>query len=562
VLESLGEIPDTTLLQAWKTRVEHVRKQLGWAAGHVLWRVHASGASLALSAPVDQLFSATEVNEWAWLAGIATARRETFHAPGHAAAWDEDSALHTLRALSVAEHNPKLDPLLLAAASRQLTALLDEDELSIGLGTGSMRWALSDLPAVEAIDWSGLHDIPLVLITGSNGKTTTVRLLAAMERKHGLKVGYSSTDGLVVGTQNIEAGDYSGPAGARAVLRHRDVELAILETARGGILRRGLGVSRAQVAVVTNVSVDHFGEYGIHDLDALAQVKLLVAHALGASGLLVLNADDALLVRRAEKLRCAVAWFALDDNHPILRAHRERGGITCGVRDGHLILTNHGEAYDLGNVADMPLTFSGSATYNIANIGAAVLSATALGVAVATITAVLASFGAAHSDNPGRLQHWRLGSLQVFLDYAHNAEGLRGLLDVATRQRGGSRLLLMLGQAGNREDKEIRELAQVAASFHPDYVVLKDIDGMLRGRAAGEVTAILAKELMRVGVAGDAMIECLDEFDAACRALAAARADDVLVLPIHGSNARDRVVVLLDQLLAGGWQPSTDLPAV
>ena len=560
VLESVGEIPDTTRLHAWKTRVEQMRAQLGWPDGHVLWRIHASGASLALSAPVDQLFTATEVNEWAWLASIAAARRETFHAPGHAAAWDEDSAPHTLRAVAAGEHNPKLATLLSEAASRQLTALLDEDELSIGLGTGSRRWPLSDLPAVDAIDWSGLHDIPLALITGSNGKTTTVRLLAAMVRAHGQKVGYSSTDGLVIGSQNIEAGDYSGPAGARTVLRHHDVELAILETARGGILRRGLGVSRAQVAVVTNVSVDHFGEYGIHDLDALAEVKLVVAHTLGSSGLLVLNADDTLLVRHAQKLPCAIAWFSLDDSNPILRAHREQGGATCGVRGGHLFLSMHGETRDLGKVADMPLTFSGSATYNVANIGAAVLSAMALGISVATITAVLANFGAAHSDNPGRLQHWQLGSLQVFLDYAHNAEGLRGLLDVAIRQRGSGRLSLVLGQAGNREDKEIRELARVAASFHPDHVVLKDIGAMLRGRAAGEVAAILRDELMRAGMSDDVIVECLDEFAAARSALAAARADEVLVLPIHGSAARDDVVVLLDQLLASGWQPGTDLP--
>lgn len=560
MLESVGEIPDITLLRAWKTRVERVRAQLGWPDGHVLWRVHASGASLALSAPVDQLFSATEVNEWAWLASIAAARRETFHAPGHAAAWDEDSALHTLRAFSAREHNPKLDALLRAAALRQLTVLLDEEELSIGLGTGSMRWPLSDPPAADAIAWSGLHDIPLALITGSNGKTTTVRLLAAMARAHGGKVGYSSTDGLVIGAENIEAGDYSGPAGARAVLRHRDVELAILETARGGILRRGLGVSRAQVAVVTNVSVDHFGEYGIHDLAALAEVKLVVAHTLDSSGVLVLNADDMLLVRRAEKLRGAIAWFALDDSHAMLCTHRQHGGATCGVREGHLFLSMHGAAHDLGKVADMPLTFSGSATYNIANIGAAVLAAAALEISVATITKVLANFGATHSDNPGRLQHWRLGSLQVFLDYAHNAEGLRGLLDVATRQRGNGRLSLVLGQAGNREDKEIRELAQVAADFHPDHVVLKDIGAMLRGRAAGEVAAILHDALVRAGVLDEVIVECLDEVAAARSALAAARADEVLVLPIHGSDARNNVVVLLDQLLAVGWQPGTALP--
>ncbi len=158
------------------------------------------------------------------------------------------------------------------------------------------------------------------------------------------------------------------------VLRQPQVEAAVLETARGGMLRRGIAVQRANVAVVTNVSDDHFGEYGIHDLDGLAAVKLTVSRVLGNDGALVLNADDGVLVRQADGLPVPLAWFALDDAHPLLRAQREQGGSTCGVREGNLRLFHQGCHHDLGSIVQMPLSFAGSAGYNISNIAAATLA--------------------------------------------------------------------------------------------------------------------------------------------------------------------------------------------
>ena len=158
---------------------------------------------------------------------------------------------------------------------------------------------LGSLPFVADVPWSDLHDVPTALVTGSNGKTTTVRLIAACLRAAGHRPGYSCTDGLFIAGETVDSGDYSGPVGARTVLRERRVDAAVLETARGGILRRGLAVSRAKAAVVTNVSADHLGEYGIDDVGALADVKLTVASVVGATGLLVLNADDAMLRAKA-----------------------------------------------------------------------------------------------------------------------------------------------------------------------------------------------------------------------------------------------------------------------
>ena len=562
VLETIGVVVDDVLLDGWRVRAELACRALGWGDAPLVVRCHASGAALAFEAPIDQLFSATEVNEWAWLATLATAHvvDSGLHAPGHPAAWDEASALHTLRAFAAAERRPELLVLVQAAEVRGFTMLIDDDVFSIGEGTGVRSWPLNELPAIDAVPWTALHDIPVALVTGSNGKTTTVRLLAAMAQAHGWHAGYSCTDGVFVDGRAIDSGDFSGPAGAREVLRQPQVEAALLETARGGILRRGLAVQRANVAVVTNVSDDHFGEYGIHDLDGLAAVKLTVAHVLSADGLLVLNADDAVLVAQAAELSVPLGWFALDDAHPLLRARREQRGSTCGVRDGHLHLFHQGVDRELGVIAQMPLSFAGSAGYNIANIAAASLAAAALGIPAETIAGVLARFGSAHADNPGRLQHWRFGTLQVFVDYAHNPEGLRGLLGVATTSLGHGRLGLVLGQAGNREDADIRELAMVAAAFHPRRVVLKDIEGFMRGRTAGEVASILRDALLHQHVPATALVECLDELDAVRGLLAWAHDGDVLVLPTHGAQARQAVVALLDSLQLLDWHAGMPLP--
>ncbi|MEO8999557.1 MAG: Mur ligase family protein [Rhodanobacter sp.] len=564
VLETVAFTLDESLLDGWRTRTERACRALGWSDATLVVRRHASGAALAFEAPIDQLFSATEVNEWAWLATLATVHAVDvgLHAPGHPAAWDEDSALHTLRAFAAAERRPELLVLVQAAEARGLAVLIDDDVFSIGEGTGARSWPLKELPAVDAVPWTELHDIPVALVTGSNGKTTTVRLLAAMAQAHGWHAGHSCTDGVFVDSHAIDSGDFSGPAGAREVLRQPRVEAAVLETARGGILRRGLALQRANVAVVTNVSDDHFGEYGIHDLDGLAAVKLTVARALGADGLLVLNADDVVLAAQAVALSVPLGWFALDDAHPLLRARREHAGSTCGVRAGHLHLFHQGVDHDLGAVVQMPLSFAGSAGYNIANIAAASLAASALGIQADTIASVLARFGSAHADNPGRLQHWRFGTLQVFVDYAHNPEGLRGLLGVATTSLGNGRLGLVLGQAGNREDADIRELAMVAASFQPRRVVLKDIEGFMRGRVAGEVAGILRDALVQNDVPVEAIVECLDELDAVRGLLAWAHDGDVLVLPTHGVQARQAVVELLNGLQAMGWLATAALPSI
>src|SRR5690606_38962512 len=357
--------------------IGRVRAALSWPGGAKFAREHASGASLAFEAPPDQLYAATEANEWALHAALglrapATPVDEDAEQPRtHVAHFDDDEALRWLRALAQREAKPALVALVDAARAHAVPAHADDDFLSIGEGAASQSWPLDALPAADEVPWPRLHGVPKAVVTGSNGKTTTVRLLAAMLRAHGLATGYSSTDGLFIDGERVEAGDYSGPVGARTVLRHPQVQAAVLEAARGGLLRRGLVADDARVAVVTNVSPDHFGEYGVHTLDDLAAVKLVVAKSLAVDGLLVLNADDAMLAKHAGSTHAPrTGWFAFELGDALAR-----GCIACGVRDGRLLLSIDGDAHDLGDIAAMPLTVGGNARYNIANIAAASLAA-------------------------------------------------------------------------------------------------------------------------------------------------------------------------------------------
>ena len=561
-----GLVFDDATLTAWKRNIETACTTLGWPEERIVLRHHRTGVSLAFIAPADQLYTATEVNEWAWWSALdfPGGRREQqptpYHAPGHAAIWDKESALHTLRAAAKAESRPQLIALMRATEAHHLPFLADDDEVTIGEGNGSRSWFVDELPSPDTVPWNELHAIPTALVTGSNGKTTTVRLLAAMTRAHGWRTAHSCTDGVYFDGNALEAGDFSGPTGARTALRQSEAQAAILETARGGMLRRGLAVAHANAAIVTNIAADHFGEYGIHDLDDLASVKLVVARAIDDRGLLVLNADDPVLVRQSKALACPLGWFALNFDLPALVDHRQRGGPACGVRDGRLLLHFQGITHHLGEVATMPLTLGGRAIYNIANLAGAALAGAALGIAPATLAAVVAGFGRSRADNPGRLQHWRFGAMDVFVDYAHNPDGLHGLFEAVDAKGRKGRLALILGHAGNREDADLRAVAATAAGAHPDLVVLKDIAGYERGRAAGEVAAIMHAQLLADGVRPEAIITCLDEVEATLVPLAWAGDGDLLLLPIHEMDAREQVTALLDRMDAEGWLPGSPLP--
>lgn len=587
VLETVGVAIDDELLSGWCARVERARRHLGWdttSPGMLLTpaivaRRHATGASLALQAPVDQLFTATELNEWALCASLferdpARWARvtddlladylEDANDPAEVIppVLEERAALARLTLRAASERRPDVVSLLEVASARRIGHLLDEATLTLGAGTGGRSWSLDALPAIDEVPWSSLHTIPIAAVTGSNGKTTTVRLVAACVRAHGWRDGFNCTDGVFIDRKPVASGDYSGPAGTRLVLRNTSVDAAVLETARGGILRRGLAADRADVAIVTNISPDHFGEYGIDDLDGLADVKLSIAHLLDHEGLLVLNADDALLRAKSGVLRLrlgwqpTLGWFARSYDHPALVQHRAlsgaTSGATSGVRTGRLWLSTGGREHDLGDIGNMPLTVDGAASYNVENLAGAALVATKLGVPPATVAQVFARFGRDAADNAGRLMRFDIGGAKVILDYAHNPDGLRGVLRVARQLRApDGRIGMLLGHAGNRLNADIEELALVATEFSPDLIVVKEDEGHLRGRQPGEVPAIIQNVLLRKGLPEAAVPICPSEVDAALMALDWARPGDALVLLIHSGSARTRMLEILESRRTG-----------
>jgi UDP-N-acetylmuramyl tripeptide synthase len=540
VLEvDFGGLDPERLIAGWVESLQRLLGELEWApvVPHVLHR--PGGASLGFEAPIDLLLAATEVNEWAWARAVELS--------GGPEAESCDVASARIEPLATAERNPRLIALQHAALLHDVSLYGDDESVTIGMGGGSRTFPLDALPVADAVDWHAVHDVPLALVTGSNGKTTTVRLMVAMLRAHGAHPGWSSTDGVLIGGDRIAEGDYSGPEGARRVLRDHRIDAAVLETARGGILRRGLAVTHADVAVVTNLAADHFGEYGITDLPGLAWTKLVVARVIDRDGSLVLNADDGVLRQAAQALprRVPMAWFGLDAA-VVAAAARAPGQESATVIDGRFVLQREGESIDLLRVDEAAVTLGGAAVHNVANALGASLAAWCLGCSPDAIRSALENFGRSNSDNPGRASLFDVGGVRVLLDYAHNPHGMQALAAMARALPGGRRGLV-LGQAGNRDDESIRGLARSAWPIGVDHVVVKEMEAYRRGRAIGEIPGILADEFRRLGLPDEAIEYGESEVDAVRRALDWARPGDLLVLTVHSSRS-----AVLDLLAARG----------
>jgi UDP-N-acetylmuramyl tripeptide synthase len=310
-------------------------------------------------------------------------------------------------------------------------------------------------------------------------------------------------------------------------------------------------VNRASVAVVTNVADDHLGEFGIQDLDTLADVKLLVARAVRANGGVVLNADDPRLRARGERLDVPVVWFTLDPDQRWLADHMARGGRAALWVECTLVLAEGSRRTTLAHVEDVPITLGGAARHNVANALAAIGAAAVLGLSMDAITRALTRFGAAGADNPGRANMVELGGVQLVIDYAHNPHGMTALAEMIAALPARRRLVL-LGQAGDRSDEAIRALVRAALAMRPDRVVLKEVERYLRGRQPGEIPALMTDELTRQGVPAAAISRPGGELDSVRDALAWARPGDVLLLPVHQDRAL--VMELIDRMRVRGWR--------
>jgi cyanophycin synthetase len=325
--------------------------------------------------------------------------------------------------------------------------------------------------------------MPIIAVTGTNGKTTTVRLIAQLARAAGHTVAYTTTDGVYRDDELVEAGDYSGFSGAAKALAQPGIDLAVLETARGGILLRGIGTDHNDVAVVTNVTEDHLDQYGIRTLDQLAEVKASITRITRPQGWDVLNADDP-RVLAMRRLASGRPWFfSLDADHPAIRTTLAEGGRAISVLDGALVVMTSGrQGHRLLPVEDVPVTLAGISRHNLSNAMAAAAAALGAGIPEEAVVEGLRSFVLDPERNPGRANIFEVDQRVVVVDYAHNEDGMRGLIEIAKGLRApGARILLAFGSAGDRTNAILHRLGYTAARG-PDRVAIAHLHRYLRGR--------------------------------------------------------------------------------
>ena len=367
--------------------------------------------------------------------------------------------------------------------------------------------------------------VPIISVTGTNGKTTTVRLVASALRGMGLSVGMTTTSGIFVNETCIAPGDNTGALSAGAVLAHPEVEVAVLETARGGIIRRGLGYDLADVGVVTNVSGDHLGQDGLETIEDIANAKALVVEAVKPNGWAVLNADDLMAPYFSNRARCGVIFFAREEKNPRLQEHIADAGRAVCLRGNKIVAFEGSMARPIVAIEAIPIAYGGKAACNIENAMAATAALLALNVPDACIRDALTSFRPDEKDNPGRFNIFEVRGFKVMLDYGHNAAGYEQVIQFLEEQDAG-RLVGVIGVPGDRRDEAIGQVGALCARHFDKLIVKEDMD--LRGRAAGEVAGILKRAAQREAAKEVEVV--LSEKDALKKAMAQAKKGDFITV--------------------------------
>lgn len=519
----------------WETHARRVLDALGWQDQSVTHRTFTGGVNLAISAPMDQLYSAIFAAQTAW--HFCAAELLDAHSG------DFDQMVGDVKGVMASESNPALIALIEAAEAHGVDILCDDDEISIGHGTGSQVWSVDALPAPDDVDWSGLHNIPVAFITGTNGKTTTTRLLEAIARASGKVAGLTSTEFVRVGDDILDRGDYSGPGGGRMLLRDKRLEVACLEVARGGILRRGLPTRAATAAAVTNVANDHLGQFGVNTVPELAQAKFAVHRSLAEGGVLALNADDAYVRAEAENTSANIWWFSLDAQNDLIRQARETGTCCAYVQHGKIVFFDGTTEQIVIPVADVPLTMGGAAKYNIQNALAALCLALALGLPQQALRDGLAGFKPDAKDNPGRCNEFRHNGAQVFVDFAHNPHSISAVCDALSSLQA-KRRFIMLSHAGDRSDQDICDVTATALNFQPDVIVATELEGYLRGRELGEISDLIERTALEHRYEAKQILRATSPSQAASMILERLEPGDIALLLVLSD--RDAVLAMLD----------------
>ncbi len=368
--------------------------------------------------------------------------------------------------------------------------------------------------------------IPIVAVTGTNGKTTTVRLIAHMAKMSGSRVGYTTSDGIYIQNRMLVDGDCTGPVSAQFVLKDPTVNFAALECARGGILRAGLGFKKCNVGIVANVADDHLGIDGIHTTEQLARVKGVVAETVMPDGYAVLNAEDDLVYSMRDNLKCKIALFAMDEDNPRIKALQMLGGITAVYENGYVTLCRGGWKMRIMKAEDIPLTFEGKAYFMIQNILPAIITGYVQGFSLEDIRAALHTFVPTPTQIPGRMNMFKFNDFNVLVDYAHNPAAMRALKGF-TDKIEAARKIGVIGGVGDRRDQDTIGLGKIAAQMFDKIIIRQDQN--LRGRTTEEIVDLIEKGIKTTNLKRK-VISIPNEREAVIFALNSARKGSLVVV--------------------------------
>ena len=338
--------------------------------------------------------------------------------------------------------------------------------------------------------------IPIIAVTGTNGKTTTTRLLAHIVKNNGYKVGFTTSDGIYVQNHMMEKGDTTGPVSAEYILKDPTVEFAILETARGGILRSGLGYSRCDIGIITNIQEDHLGLNDIHTLDDLARVKSTVVKSIKKDGWAILNAEDAHCLKIAKDLNCNIAYFSLDENNPTVQQFAKEGKIVAVYENGFITIKKGEWKIRVERATHVPLTLGGKAKFMIANVLAASLASYLWGFKTEDISLSLQTFIPSAAQTPGRMNIFEFKKFKVLIDFAHNPSGYRGVEEFLQSVEATKKIGIIAG-VGDRRDEDIKECAKIAGRMF-DHIIIRQ-EKYLRGRTEDEIVNLILSGIEESG---------------------------------------------------------------
>lgn len=524
---SLSEVNNQEIANLYIKELDKVLEKLPIKEYEIKQLVFPEGINIALRYPYDLLMTACEILDWVWLEVVDNL--------------DKELPIRTQKGIDIftqmIEENQRiiLRKIYNKALEKKVNFFIHKDWIVLGSGVSQFRVKQHKITKLSDIPWKKIANVPMVLITGTNGKTTTTRLTEFICRKSGLKSGYCSTDWVMVGGRKVAEGDLSGPTGHQYVMMHPKLEVAVLEAARGGIVKRGLMPNYAQVATVTNIAYDHIGQNGINTLTDLANAKAVVYDGLADDGIAIVNLDDEHIM--SLDIKNIKSYISTKLSETDIVEYLTEDNYVVYLDNEIVTLQTLKHKHHIINIKKVPLTVHGLATYNYENTLHAVALSYGIGIKIDDIKYGLKKFGADDKSNFGRWNYYkskRHGHLVV--DIAHNPAGLDNILTLANGFKQlhnlTGRIGLMYGNTADRRDT-IPEIAAIINKHNVDFVVIKEFQESLRGSELGEMPQVFYDELIKQGYASEKIKVIPNEYEAVQYILSESKQDDFTLLCSH-----------------------------